>query len=146
MNRLIPESSEGGWTFMETLIVVSIILILTGTVGFMGLKYVEKARAAAAETALRSLALALDCYRIDCGGYPTEEQGLDALMEKPLLEPLPEGWNGPYLTGRNLLDPWGTPWVYTYPGEEGWPYELTSLGADRITGGEGYDRDLALHD
>jgi general secretion pathway protein G len=146
MDLILDDKTDSGWTFMETLVVISIILILTGTVGFMGLKYVEKARIAAAASGVRSLALALDCYRIDCGDYPTLEQGLAALIEKPLLEPVPACWNGPYLNGIHLADPWNSPWQYTRPGAKGYPYDLTSWGADRIPGGEGNGRDITLHE
>ncbi|MBP5447334.1 MAG: type II secretion system protein GspG, partial [Treponema sp.] len=75
--------SEDGWTFMETLIVIAIILILTATVGFVAINSLEKSRVAAAKIQIESLATALEAYYIDCGNYPTAEQGLSALRKKP---------------------------------------------------------------
>jgi general secretion pathway protein G len=137
-----PEKSDGGWTFMETLIVIAIVLILTSSVGFMTVQYLDRARTAAARSQIDSFAVALESYYIDCGRYPSAEQGLEALWRKPGSGSA-ENWSGPYLYKNAPLDPWGTPYEYKVPGENGLPFGIRSLGADGREGGEKYDADIA---
>jgi len=127
---------------MEVLIVIAIILILTSAVGFMAFRYVDRARQVTARSQIETLSLALNAYAADCRQHPTRQQGLDALWTKPVLEPLPTGWNGPYINKRIFADPWGNPYDYTVPGPNGLPFGLRSFGADGKEGGEGNDRDL----
>ena len=86
--KKLHDDPEGGWTFIETIVVIGIILILTSSVGFMAFRYLEKAKVVSARSQIETLALALDAYYLDCGRYPTAEQGLSALWEKPVLEPV----------------------------------------------------------
>lgn len=134
--------NEDGWTFVETLIVISIVLILTSTVGFMAFRYVGKAKIVAARTQIENLSMALDTYFMDNQLYPIEEQGLVSLWEKPILEPVPKNWDGPYLKKNLTKDPWGNDYEYVVPGPNGLPYGISSLGADGNPGGEGDDRDI----
>lgn len=134
---------EAGFTFIETLIVIGIILILTASVGFMAVRYLDKARYVAAKSQIESYSLALDAYYLDCGRYPTADQGLAALWEKPVMEPLPKGWNGPYVNKPVAADPWGNAYEYSVPGPNGLPYGVRALGADGMEGGEGNDRDAS---
>lgn len=134
--------SEDGWTFMETLIVIAIVLILTSSVGFMAIKYLDKARIATARSQIDSFCVALESYYIDNGRYPSEEQGLTALWSKPGIEPVSNKWNGPYMYKEIPKDPWGNGYIYTVPGPDGLPFELISLGADAKMGGEGNDADI----
>jgi general secretion pathway protein G len=127
---------------VEVLIVLAIILILSGTTGFVAFRFVGQARHVAARSQIETLALALDGYALDCRQYPTPEQGLDALWAKPTREPVPVGWNGPYMSKRIPSDPWTRPYEYTLPGPHGLPFGLRSLGADGREGGEGLDRDV----
>ena len=100
-------STEDGWTLVEILVGIAIVLILMTSVGVVIVGNIDRARQTAARDHIKSFALALDAYLIDCGRYPTEEQGLEALVEKPLLNPVPNGWNGPYLQSLKVpLDPW----------------------------------------
>jgi len=135
-------SSEAGWTFIEAIIVVSIFFIFTGAVGFAGVRYVNKARRASAANEIAALSLALDSYYLDCGMYPSEEQGLDALWAVPVTSPVPSGWFGPYLTKKDIEDSWGREYIYRHPGPEGLPYAISSYGADGLEGGEGPDADI----
>ncbi|MFP4300899.1 MAG: type II secretion system major pseudopilin GspG [Spirochaetaceae bacterium] len=128
MNILRVLSDDGGWTFVETVITVGIILVLSSTTGVAAYRYIDDARRAAAKGELTALAVALDSYAFDCGEYPTTEQGLIALYEPPYLHPVPESWNGPYLNGPASEDPWGRPYVYRRRERDGLPYELYSLG------------------
>ncbi|MGO9409235.1 MAG: type II secretion system major pseudopilin GspG [Spirochaetia bacterium] len=128
---------------MEVIIVIAIILILTSAVGFMAFRYVDKARQVTARSQIETLSLALNAYATDCKQYPTKEQGLDALWVKPVLEPLPAGWSGPYVNKKITADPWDHPYEYTVPGPNGLPFGLRSLGADGKEGGEANDKDIA---
>jgi general secretion pathway protein G len=127
---------------VEVLIVIAIILILTGAVGFMAFRYIDKARVVTAKNQIETLSLALDAYALDCRQYPTKDQGLQALWEKPVLEPVPAGWGGPYVNKKITDDPWGHPYDYTVPGPYGLPFAIRSFGADGKDGGEGNDKDL----
>ena len=129
--------SQEGWTFVETLIVIGIILILTSTVGLMAFRYVDKARVVATRNQIDELSMALHSYYLDCKGYPSAQQGLDALWEKPVLEPVPSEWDGPYLTKKIQNDPWGHPYKYTVPGPNGLPFGIASFGPSGVEGAEG---------
>ena len=131
-----------GWSFMETLIVIAVVLILTAAVGFMAVGSLEKARIANVKAQVDSFSVALEAYYIDCGRYPTVEQGLKALRSKPVIEPVSDKWNGPYLYKEPPKDPWGNEYEYMQPGPEGSPYGLRSFGADGIEGGEHTDADI----
>lgn len=133
---------EGGWTFMETLIVIAIILVLTTTVGFMATGSLEKARSAAARTQIESLCTALEAYYIDTGSYPSSEQGLGALRKKPESGSSSDGWAGPYLYKNVPKDPWGNDYEYLVPAPDGMPYGIRCFGADGAEGGEGKDLDI----
>jgi general secretion pathway protein G len=89
------------------------------------------------------LGTALDSYRLDNGAYPTSEQGLQALREKPAREPMPANWKGPYLRKDVPLDPWDRPFLYRAPGSRNpTGYDLATLGRDGKEGGTGEDADL----
>ena len=133
---------EDGWTFVETLIVIAIIIILTGSVGFTAFRYIDKAKVASARSQIESLSLALNAYLIDCKAFPTEDQDLSALWEKPVLEPVPSGWDGPYIEKTLPEDPWGNPYEYMVPGPNGLPFGIRSFGAGGVEGGEGKDSDI----
>ena len=128
---------------MEVLIVIAIVLILTSAVGFMAFRYIDKARQVTAKSQIETFSLALQSYALDCRVYPTRDQGLDALWSRPILDPVPSGWNGPYVNRKTGPDPWGHPYEYSLPGPNGLPFALRSLGADGREGGEGNDRDLS---
>ena len=134
--------NDEGWTFMETLIVLAITLVLTATVGFVATGSLEKARTAAAKTQIESLATALEAYYMDCGKYPAAEQGLSALRKKPETSPSSDNWAGPYLHKDTPKDPWGYDYEYTSPAPDGSPYGIRSFGADGAEGGEGKNADI----
>lgn len=119
---------DRGWTFVETAITVAIILTLSSATGVAAYRYLDHARRAAAQGELAAIGVALDGYALDCGAYPTTEQGLAALSAPPYLHPVPENWNGPYLSAPVDTDPWGRPYVYRRRVGEAPPYELYSHG------------------
>ncbi|HUV08718.1 MAG TPA: type II secretion system major pseudopilin GspG [Spirochaetia bacterium] len=134
---------DEGWTLIEILIGITIVLILMTSIGVMVVGNVDRARQATARDHIGAFDLALDSYLFACGQYPTEEQGLRALVEKPILSPVPAGWSGPYLKVLKIpADPWGNPYEYKNPGPGGLPYGIRCFGADGIEGGEDKNRDI----
>ncbi len=128
-----------GFTLIELLVVLAIIGLLAGLVGPQVMKHLGGAKTKAARVQIEDLAGALDMYRMDVGRYPTSEEGLQALVEKPSSA---RTWNGPYLRKNKIpLDPWIYDYHYTSPGEHG-RFDLTSLGADNAPNGEGEDQDI----
>jgi general secretion pathway protein G len=132
-----------GFTLIEILVVIIVLGMLAALVGPRILGRVSEAKGATARTQIELLGLALDSYRLDNGSYPTSEQGLAALNEKPAREPLPQNWRGPYLRKTIPADPWGRPYVYRSPGEfNPSSYDLLTLGRDGQPGGADEDADL----
>lgn len=134
--------NDDGWSFMETLIVISIVMILTASVGFMAIGSLEKARVAAAKTQINSFCVALEAFYIDCGVYPTTEQGLASLRKRSEIEPVHDSWNGPYMYKDVPKDPWGNDYEYIIPGPDGNPFGIRSFGADGKDGGDGKNADI----
>jgi general secretion pathway protein G len=129
-----------GFTLIELLVVLVILGLLLGLVGPRVLNYLGSAKTDTAGLQLKNLSATLDLYRLDVGRYPTAEQGLDALITQPKGV---KGWAGPYLKGSVLPnDPWDRAYIYRFPGEQGQPYDLLSLGADGRAGGDGENQDL----
>jgi len=127
--------ADKGFTFIETIITITIILILSAAVGFSAIKYVERARIAACRNQIETFRLALQSYFLDCGQYPTETQSLEALWEKPILSPVPANWTGPYLDRQIPKDPWGNGYIYKNPGEKNLPFTIMSYGVSGKNGG-----------
>lgn len=128
----------GGFTLLELLVVLVIIGLLAGYVGPKYFSQIGKSEVKATRAQLDALGKALDQYRIDSGHYPSTEQGLAALVERPANA---AKWDGPYLTKSVPPDPWGNPYVFTMPGEHG-DYDLLSYGKDGIPGGEGESAEI----
>jgi general secretion pathway protein G len=135
-------AGDGGFTFIEILVAMMIVFILLGSAGFVYFRYVARARVVAAKDQIPVFELALNSYLTDSGAYPTPEQGLKALWEKPILEPVPRSWDGPYLTKEVPKDPWGHDWVYRVPGPNNLPFAIISYGSDGAEGGEGDAADI----
>ncbi len=127
-----------GFTLLELLVVMVIIGLLAGYVGPKYFDQVGKSETKTAWAQIDALGKALDQYRIDTGHYPTTEQGLNALIQRPNDEPK---WAGPYLQKKVPLDPWRRPYIYKSPGENG-DYDLLSLGKDGAVGGTKDSQDI----
>jgi general secretion pathway protein G len=127
-----------GFTLIELLLVMVIIGLLAALVGPRFFGQEKKARQRAAKGQIALFEAALDNYRLDVGRYPTTEQGLQALREKPDEV---EKWDGPYLKKAVPADPWGNPFAYESPSEHG-DYAIISYGADGRPGGEDVDTDI----
>ena len=98
----------------------------------------EQARQAAVKADISgNLAAALELYELDNGHFPNTAQGLRALLETPGVPPAPSQWNGPYLRGRSLNDPWGNEYQYQSPTTRpGYDYQIVSFGPDGVLGGD----------
>lgn len=132
-----------GFTLLELVVVIIVLGLLAAIVAPQVLGRVSDARTTAAQTQVELLGTALDSYRLDNGSYPTTEQGLAALRERPTRAPAPTNWRGPYLRKAVPVDPWGKPYLYRSPGERNATgYDLSSLGRDGKVGGEGEDKDV----
>jgi len=138
--------TDEGFTFVETIVTVAIILILSAVVGFSALRYVERARTASCRNQMEVFRLSLQSYYLDCGQYPNEAQGLNALWEKPIISPVPDRWDGPYTDRRIPKDPWDNDYIYRNPGENNLPFSIMSYGADGRQGGEGSNADIRSWD
>ncbi len=129
------KSVNKGFTLIEILLVLAIIGILGAMIVPQFAGQGKKARVAAAKADIETnLPTALDMYELENGRYPTTEQGLKSLIEKPSSPPVSENWNGPYLKKKRIpKDPWGKEYNYVSPGvhntEE---YDLFSYGSDGV--------------
>ncbi len=136
-----PRNAEAGVTLIEMMVVLLMISVVAALIVPNVIGRPDEARVAVAETDMRSIAGALQLYRLDNGRYPTTTQGLLALAERPISPPVPRTWpTGGYLSSLPV-DPWGTPYVYRSGNGQ---FELVSLGADAAPGGEGVDSDIPL--
>jgi len=132
-------TSQAGFTLIEMLVVLVIIGLVMGLVGPRVLSYLADARTKAARLQIESFNNSLDLYYLDVGRYPTTQEGLGALVNRP---PGMDTWHGPYLKGGTVpLDPWRNRYVYVAPGAHG-PYDLISYGSDGREGGEGSAADI----
>lgn len=131
--------AQAGFTLLELLVVMVIIGLLASYVGPRFFEQVGKSETKAARAQIDAFGKALDTYRLDVGHYPTTEQGLQALIEKPANE---AKWGGPYLQKNVPADPWGQPYRYKAPGDNNRDYDIVSLGKDGQPGGEGDAADV----
>lgn len=130
-----------------TLIEIMVVVIILGVLGALVLPNVmsrpDHAKLTAARTDIQSISTALEIYRLDNGRYPTTAQGLQALVKRPTVAPLPRQWNTQGYLKTAASDPWGAPYQYANPGtRSGQGYDLYSLGADSQPGGEDRDADI----
>jgi general secretion pathway protein G len=145
MESQIDRHHRGGFTLIEIMAVVLIIGLLSTIVGVAIFQQVDKGRATAARVQISSLESVLELYRMDNARFPTTEQGLDALINRPSAAPEPRDYpEGGYLKGGRLpRDPWGEPYLYESPGSHNrHAYDIWSYGADGAPGGEGPDADI----
>lgn len=134
-------SRQTGFTLIEVMVVVVILGILAALVVPKVMSRPDEAREVAARQDIGGLLQALKLYRLDNRRYPSSEQGLQALVEKPTLAPLPGNWKPGGYVERLPLDPWGQPYQYLNPGLRG-EIDVFSFGADGVAGGEGADADI----
>ena len=139
MQRL--QSNEKGFTLIEIMVVLIILGLLVAIVAPKILGRTDDARITAAKLQIRQLEEALHLYKLDNAVYPSTEQGLDALINKPSVGEVPTHWREGGYVPKIPNDPWGHPYVYLSPGAHG-DYDLMSYGADGEPGGEGKNADI----
>jgi general secretion pathway protein G len=139
------ERRNRGFTLIEIMAVVLIIGLLGGIVGTAIFSQIDKARVTTAKAQIKQIEAALDFYRMDNGRYPTTEQGLDALVHSPTIEPIPRSYRPEgYLQGGVVpKDPWGGSYEYQSPGTHNtYSFDLWTLGSDGAPGGDGTNADV----
>ena len=134
---------EAGFTLIEMMVVIAIIGILAALIVPRIMGRPDEARITAAKLDIGTINQALKLYRLDIGRYPTTEQGLNALVARPSIEPIPQNWKtGGYLDALPN-DPWGNPYQYANPGTKT-EIDVYSYGADKKPGGTGTDADIGI--
>jgi len=140
-DRDAPQGRDqaAGFTLLELLVVITILGMLAAVVATVALDQLGGAKTDTAKLQIDQINTGIDLFRLDVGRFPSEQEGLRALVEAPDGA---ERWRGPYLKKAEVLnDPWGRPFIYTYPGQHG-EADIYSLGADNAEGGEGEDSDV----
>ncbi len=135
---------QAGFTLLEILIVITILGILASLIAVRVMDRPGEARTLKAKMDIQTMENALKLYKLDNAAYPSTDQGLKALVEKPAVGRVPKNWReGGYLEkGVVPNDPWGNPYYYMSPGVRLEVYDLWTYGADGEEGGEGEDADV----
>ena len=133
------QRQQRGFTLVEIMVGIVILGVLAAIAVPRIMSKPDEARVKAAQTEVAQILQALDLYRLDNQRYPTTDQGLVALAQRPTIEPSPPNWKA-YLK-QAPVDPWGKPYQYTNPGIRG-DIDVFSLGADGQPGGEGVAADV----
>jgi general secretion pathway protein G len=131
--------SDEGFTLLELLVVLGIIVLLATLVAPQVLRYLGTARSDASRAQIASISTALELYSLDVGSFPPQQAGLAALLQPPAGQ---TRWKGPYMKKADgLVDPWGRAYQYRFPGKAGQP-DVFTLGRDNAPGGAGEDQDI----
>jgi general secretion pathway protein G len=137
----LSRQAQSGFSLVEILVVLVIMGLLISVVAPTVLNQADDARVQKAHADFKAIETALKIYRLDNYVYPTSEQGLEALVAASTLDPEPRNFKeGGYLS-ELPVDPWGSPYLYLQPGDNG-AFDLYSLGADGLSGGEGQNADV----
>ncbi len=128
-----------GFTLIELMVVLLILAMLTTIAAPRVTKYLRKAKTETAKIQVEALSGAVEAFHLDIGRFPSNAEGLQALITTPAEA---AKWDGPYIKKKDsLTDPWGHSYLYRIPGQHG-EYDIYSLGADAKEGGEGDDQDI----
>jgi general secretion pathway protein G len=138
LRATLARRATRGFTLIEILVVIAIIAMLAAIVGPAVMNKLGGAKTKTAAIQIADIDKALDLFKLDVGRYPSNVEGLQALVSAP---PTAGGWNGPYLKGGLPSDPWGNPYHYANPGPNG-GVQIMSYGADNAPGGEGENADI----
>lgn len=135
--------SRDGFTLIELLVVMVVLGLLATLVAPQVLDRIGGAKTTTARTQIELLSTALESYRLDNGRYPTTEQGLAALRDRPARDPAPTNWRGPYLRKGVPLDSWDRAYIYRSPGDQNrTSFDLFTYGRDGKVGGVDEDADV----
>ena len=137
----IRSRAQRGFTLIEMMVVIVIMGVLAALIVPKVMNRPDEARIVAAKQDIAALSQALKLYRLDNRRYPSTEQGLQALVQKPTTAPIPDNWKTGGYIERLPKDPWGAPYQYLAPGVHG-EIDIFSFGADGQAGGEGADADV----
>jgi general secretion pathway protein G len=141
MVRRTKRNDQSGMTLLEVMIVLAIIALVMGLAAPRLMENFGRAKSRTAELQMQNVKAALQLFYLDTGRYPSEAEGLNALLQAPAGI---KNWSGPYLGGEaETLDPWSRPLIYRAPGQTS-PFELQTLGRDGSQGGSSEDRDISL--
>lgn len=135
-----------GFSFIEVMIVVMILAILATLLIPRVMGRTEDARRAATKAQIANIESALQLYKLDNGNVPTTEQGLKALVERPVTGPSARNWKAGGYIPKVPVDPWGFPYKYATPSTQGGEFEIVSFGADGTPGGEDKNADIVSWD
>ena len=141
----LNERKQGGFTLIEIMVVVVILGILAALVVPQVMNRPDQAKVTVAKGDIKAISAALDMYKLDNYSYPSTQQGLDALVEKPGGNPQPKNWNRDGYLKRVPKDPWGNEYQYLSPGTRG-QFDLYSYGADGKQGGSELNADIGNWD
>ncbi len=136
-------NKKRGFSFIEIMVVIIIIGLLATIVGVNLFPSVDEAKVKTSIANIRSLEASLDLYRLHNSVYPSTEQGLKALKEKPEVGRIPERWNGPYLKNQLPQDGWERAYTYASDGQN---YEIVTFGSDGLEGGTDANADISSNE
>ncbi|MEX0740240.1 MAG: type II secretion system major pseudopilin GspG [Pseudohongiella sp.] len=133
-------AGQRGFSLIEILVVLVIMGLLISIIAPNVLGRADEARVQKVFADFSAIETALRMYRLDNYAYPSSEQGLSALVEQPTLAPVPANWKSDGYLESLPVDPWGSPYLYLNPGQNG-PYDIFTYGADGTRGGDGQNAD-----
>lgn len=137
----MKRKSDAGLTLLEIMIVLAIIALVAGLAAPRLLESYGRAQGRSAQVQMTNIKGAVQMFYIDVGRYPTEAEGLDALLKAPAGV---SGWKGPYVDDdKTITDPWGRRYIYHSPGTTK-PFDLMTYGRDGRAGGTSEDSDISL--
>lgn len=145
MRKSAMQHRQGGFSLIEIMVVVIIIGLLVGIIAPQVGDSADKARIQKAKADFKNIETALQMYHLDNFNYPTTEQGLEALMTKPSQAPVPRSYKKNGYVKQLQQDPWGRNYLYESPAE-GHDYNIYTLGADGVSGGEEQNADISVWD
>jgi general secretion pathway protein G len=139
MNQRKDIRRDSGFTLLELLVVLAIMGMLAAIIAPQVIRYLGSSRTSTAKVQIQYVMQGLELFRLDVGRYPTQQEGLGALVTAPQTA---QNWNGPYLKKESAIrDPWGTQYLYQIPGQHG-EVDVFSLGQDKAPGGTGEAQDV----